>query len=178
MLWRVTLRRVRLLLLLELLRLWRLLNRSLRHRMRLRLLCVALRRVRLRLRLLRVALLRVRLRGGLLLLPLRGRPQKLERLAENLRDVSFGAVLSLILARPELALHVYLGALPDVLLGHIHALAVDDYVEPFGLLLTLAVPVRVFLRGGEGELGHPAAVLERDNLGVLARVADYHYLVE
>ena len=63
MLWRVTLRRVRLLLLLELPRLWRLLNRSLRHR--------------LRLRLLRVALLRVRLRGGLLLLPLRGRPQKL-----------------------------------------------------------------------------------------------------
>ena len=178
MLWRVTLRRVRLLLLLELLRLWRLLNRSLRHRLRLRLLRVALRRVRLRLRLLRVALLRVRLRGGLLLLPLRGRPQKLERLAENLRDVSFGAVLSLILARPELALHVYLGAFPDVLLGHIHALAVDDYVEPFGLLLTLAVPVRVLLRGGEGELGHPAAVLERDNLGVLARVADYHYLVE
>lgn len=167
MLLRETLRRVRLLLLLELLRLWRLLNRSLRHRHR---------GLPLRLRLLRVALLRVRLR--LRLLPLRGRPQKLERLAENLRDVSFGAVLSLILARPELALHVYLGALPDVLLGHIHALAVDDYVEPFGLLLTLAVPVRVLLRGGEGELGHPAAVLERDNLGVLARVADYHYLVE
>ena len=58
--------------LLELLRLWRLLNRSMRHRHR---------GLPLRLRLLRVALRRVRLRGGLLLLPLRGRPQKLERLA-------------------------------------------------------------------------------------------------
>lgn len=66
MLLRVTLRRVRLLLLLELLRLWRLLNRSLRHRHR------GL-PLRLRLWLLRrVALRRIRLRGRLLLLVLRG----------------------------------------------------------------------------------------------------------
>ena len=64
MLWRVTLRRVRLLLLLELLRLWLLLVRGLRHRHR---------GLPLRLRpLRRVALLRIRLRSGLLLLVLRG----------------------------------------------------------------------------------------------------------
>ena len=65
MLLRETLRRVRLLLLLELLRLWRLLNRGLRHRHR------GL-PLRLWLLLWRVTLRRVRMRGRLLLLVLRG----------------------------------------------------------------------------------------------------------
>ena len=68
--------------------------------------------------------------------------------------------------------HIDGGTLPDVLLGNVRLLAVEDDTDPLGTLLLLVVAVGIFLRNRDSRCGNLVAVVEVPDFRVCSDVAN------
>src|SRR5512139_336700 len=101
-----------------------------------------------------------------------------EALQHDLGRIAVLAVIVLPLAGLDLALEIDLRSLAQILLGDAAEILVEDHhAVPFGPLLAVAVAVLPALRGGDAEVDHLAAAVERARLGVLPEIADQYDLV-